>query len=291
MSFEVVLDRTASSAGPLLAAVVARWPRHSLHDLPAAGQLWPSRSSRCDHPGWYLAGTTPGLGSHAGSHSSWLLGSAASRITKSLGSTGCSRIAPPPTPLCRPLPGGKPPFGRSVPNDRSCSALVVSHHLDGLLRHRAASIRSLPARVRCAGRSPLGQAEHTSSRAARHPGRRARHRSPSPVMPRSATWAAVSQSTGWSLRSAALSAARHCSRRSCGPLSARPLASASVVPRSATWVASRATSTHASAARWMHPLRLTSDTPLLMQQSVVGPPEPQRPDVQLGRAAKLRSTG
>jgi hypothetical protein len=39
----------------------------------------------------------------------------------------------------RPLPGGEPPFGQSVPNDRSRSALVVSHHLDGLLRAGFAS--------------------------------------------------------------------------------------------------------------------------------------------------------
>ena len=34
-----------------------------------------------------------------------------------------------------PLPGAEAPFGRSLPPDRSRSALVVSHHLDGLL-HR-----------------------------------------------------------------------------------------------------------------------------------------------------------
>jgi hypothetical protein len=32
-----------------------------------------------------------------------------------------------------PLPGAETPFGRSLPPDRSRSALVVSHHLDGLL--------------------------------------------------------------------------------------------------------------------------------------------------------------
>jgi hypothetical protein len=34
-----------------------------------------------------------------------------------------------------PLPGAEAPFGRSLPHDRSRSALAVSHHLDGLL-HR-----------------------------------------------------------------------------------------------------------------------------------------------------------
>mgnify|MGYP003701814873 CR=1 FL=1 len=42
----------------------------------------------------------------------------------------------PPTgiPLARPLPGAEAPFGPTLPGADSRSALVVSHHLDGLLR-------------------------------------------------------------------------------------------------------------------------------------------------------------
>ena len=45
--------------------------------------------------------------------------------------------------LPRLLPGGEPPFGRSVPCDRSRSALVVSHHCDGFLQDRVASMLQL----------------------------------------------------------------------------------------------------------------------------------------------------
>jgi hypothetical protein len=38
--------------------------------------------------------------------------------------------------LTRPLPGAEAPFGRSMPPDRSRSALVVSHHLDGFLQRQ-----------------------------------------------------------------------------------------------------------------------------------------------------------
>jgi hypothetical protein len=42
----------------------------------------------------------------------------------------------PPTgiPPARPLPGAEAPFGSTLPSADSCSALVVSHHHDGLLR-------------------------------------------------------------------------------------------------------------------------------------------------------------
>jgi hypothetical protein len=38
------------------------------------------------------------------------------------------------TPHMRPLPEAEAPFGPTLPSADSCSALVVSHHLDGLLR-------------------------------------------------------------------------------------------------------------------------------------------------------------
>jgi hypothetical protein len=63
----------------------------------------------------------------------------------------------------------RPPFGRSMPGDRSCSALVVSHHLDGLLRDRSASIHSLPAGVR---RIVAHLATWRTKRSGAHPTRR-----------------------------------------------------------------------------------------------------------------------
>jgi hypothetical protein len=48
----------------------------------------------------------------------------------------------------RPLPGvqleSSSPFGTSLPRDVSCSALVVSHHLDGLLRSRGPCLHRVP---------------------------------------------------------------------------------------------------------------------------------------------------
>jgi hypothetical protein len=58
-----------------------------------------------------------------------------------------------------------------------------------------------------------------------------------PVVPRSATWAAVSLGTGGCSGLRLSPRARPGSRRSCGLPLARPLASAPVVPRSATWAA------------------------------------------------------
>ena len=49
-------------------------------------------------------------------------------------------FAPQPTHSPGPLPGGKPPFGRSMPPDRSRSALAVSHHLDGFLPDKVVTL-------------------------------------------------------------------------------------------------------------------------------------------------------
>jgi len=48
----------------------------------------------------------------------------------------------PPTgiPQARPLPGAEAPFGPTLPHADSCSTLVVSHHLDGLLRARVTGL-------------------------------------------------------------------------------------------------------------------------------------------------------
>jgi len=48
----------------------------------------------------------------------------------------------PPTdmPSTRPLPGAEAPFGPALPHASSCSALVVSHHLDGFLRAEVAGL-------------------------------------------------------------------------------------------------------------------------------------------------------
>jgi hypothetical protein len=43
-------------------------------------------------------------------------------------------------PQLRPLPGAEAPFGPALPRASSCSALVVSHHLDGLLRNRVTGL-------------------------------------------------------------------------------------------------------------------------------------------------------
>jgi hypothetical protein len=43
-------------------------------------------------------------------------------------------------PLTRPLPGAETPFGSTVPPVESCSAFVVSHHHDGLLRAKVTGL-------------------------------------------------------------------------------------------------------------------------------------------------------
>jgi len=43
-------------------------------------------------------------------------------------------------PPTRPLPGAEAPFGSTLPHADSCSAFVVSHHHDGLLRAGVAGL-------------------------------------------------------------------------------------------------------------------------------------------------------
>ena len=51
-----------------------------------------------------------------------------------------SGFAPPPTLSLRPLPASEDAFGPALQHAGSCSALVDSHHLDGLLRNGAAGL-------------------------------------------------------------------------------------------------------------------------------------------------------
>lgn len=116
-------------------------------------------SSRCSHSGpplrsWVIR-TTPGLRPlprpvPPGTSSPPQRAVKAIRLVCQV--LACS---PPPTSLTCPLPGTRP-IGRSVPSDRSRSALVFSQHLDGFLqrqgrRHIAARYRpGFTALARCA---------------------------------------------------------------------------------------------------------------------------------------------
>jgi hypothetical protein len=77
--------------------------------------------------------------------------------------------------LTRPLPGAEAPFGRSMPPDRSRSALVVSHHLDGLLQRQGREL--VASRYRqgftSVGGPPTGKPAGFSPTAAHTPQNRA----------------------------------------------------------------------------------------------------------------------
>jgi hypothetical protein len=90
--------------------------------------------------------------------------------TRSVAQGACV-FAPPSTSLAGPLPGAKAPFGRSMPPDRSCSALVVSHHLDGLLRRQGREL--VASRYRqgftSARTPPAGKPAGSAHALAQHP--------------------------------------------------------------------------------------------------------------------------
>jgi hypothetical protein len=123
---------TQSCAAPTAGLVASRWP-FSLPPRPLPLPAGPPRVSRPDSLPRPKSGPTA-LMTLASSSKRF-----PERCPPPLGWAPLMGLAsaPPPTSPARVHSREQAPFGPALPSNRTCSALVVSHHLDGLLRAQA----------------------------------------------------------------------------------------------------------------------------------------------------------